>query len=130
MPMKKFIKIFFVVAMIFFASPNCFAENLKFVDAMDNTGYYVDMDTVERENPSVLRLNLILIKSDQNKMNVYDVRINHYRKTYSVLSSKVFAYDTRTELESNNQKRYERPYSDKSLMSEIVNFILYGGDLK
>ena len=128
--MKKFIKIFFVVGAIFFANPNCHAEDLKFIDAMDSTGYYVDMDTVERESPSVLRLNFILIKADQNKMNIYDVRINHQRKVYSVLSSKVLAYDTRTELESNNRQRYERSYSNKSLMNEIVNFILYGGDLQ
>ena len=127
--MKKFFKIFLVGVMIFFSSPNCSAEDLRFIDSMDSTGYYVDMDTAEREGDYGLRINFILIKADQNKMNIYDVRINYWRKTYSVLSSKVLAYDTRTELESDNTKRYERSYADKSLMNEIVQFVIYGKDL-
>ena len=107
----------------------CFAENFQFVDAEDTTGYYVDIDSVEIESPEFVKTKIAVVKANLNKMYVYNVRINHKEKTYQIISSQIFEYDTRTLLESNDRGRPFRPYAAKSEMSELIKFILYGDDL-
>ena len=107
----------------------CSAENFKFVDAEGNTGYYVDMDTIKIESQESIAASIAVVKANLNKMYVYNVRINHKNQTYQIVSSEILEYDTRNKLESNNRSRPFRPYSPKSEMSELINFVLYGGDL-
>ncbi len=121
--MKKF---FLIFAVIFCTAGNCSAENLIFVDSMDSTGYFYDSETVKIESPSVLSVRLAVIKADMNQMYVYNVTIDHQNKTYTINSSKILAYDTRAEIESNNKKRAPRPYSNKSEMNATVKYILNG----
>ena len=107
----------------------CFAENFQFVDAEDITGYYVDIDTVEIESPESVAAKIAVVKANLNRMYIYNVRINHKEQKYQIVSSQILEYDTRTILESNNRSRPFRPYAAKSEMSELIKFILYGGDL-
>ena len=123
--------VIFTLAILFSAnaSPVCFAENFQFVDAEDTTGYYVDIDSVKIESPEFVAAKIAVVKANLNKMYVYNVRINHKEQTYQIVSSQILEYDTRSYLESNNKSRPFRPYAAKSEMSELINFILYGGDL-
>ena len=107
----------------------CSAENFQFVDAEDTTGYYVDIDNVEIESPEFVKAKIAVVKANLNKMYVYNVRINHKEQTYQIISSQILEYDTRSILETNNRSRPFRPYAAKSEMSELINFILHGGDL-
>ena len=132
--MRKFFSRIFLVAIFTMAllipvSHNCFAEDFKFVDAEDNTGYYVDMDTIKIENQESITATIAVVKANLNKMYLYDVMINHKNQSYQIISSKILEYDTRNVLESNNRRRPFRPYSSKSEMSELINFILNGGEL-
>ena len=111
---------------LFLNGSTCAAENLKFIDAMEDTGYYYDADSIQIENSSVLNVRMAVIKANLNRMYIYDVRINHANRTYEVLSSKILSYDTRAELESNNTRRRPLRYSDKSEMGQMVRLILYG----
>lgn len=115
-----------LATMLILSSSTCAAENLKFIDAMDDTGYYYDADTVKLESPSVLNVYMAVIKANFNRMYIYDVRINHANRTYEILSSKILSYDTRAELESNNTRRRPLRYADKSEMGQMVRLILYG----
>ena len=121
----------FVITMVVLisASTTCSAENFKFVDAEDSTGYYVDMETVKIESQEIVAATIAVVKANLNKMYTYNVRINHKDQTYQIVSSKILEYDTRNILESNNRSRSFRPYASKSEMSELINFILHGGDL-
>ena len=121
--MKKFL---LILAMIFFSSSICAAENLKFIDAMDDTGYYYDADSVQTESNSVFNVKMAVIKANFNRMYTYDVRITHTSRTYEILSSQILSYDTRAVLESNNSRRPPQRYSDKSEMGQMVRLILYG----
>lgn len=104
----------------------CAAENLKFIDAMDDTGYYYDGDSVKSEGSNVFRVDMAVIKASINRMYVYDVRINHADKTYEILSSKILSYDTRAEIETNKSRRPVQTYSDRSELGQMVRLILYG----
>ncbi len=125
---KVLITGFFFATTIFFNFAECSAENLKFVDAAGDVGYYVDLDTVQVINPEIFDVNIVTIRVELNQMEVTDVRINHAAKTYTIKSTKTFSYDERTELKSDNVTRKEKSYSDKSFMAEAVGIILYGGD--
>ncbi|MBE8949937.1 MAG: hypothetical protein SR3Q1_04980 [Quinella sp. 3Q1] len=122
--MKKFLLI--LAATIFFSSSICAAENLKFIDAMDDTGYYYDADSVQTENENVFRVEMAVIKASLNRMYTYDVLITHTSRTYEILSSKILSYDTRAVLETNNSRRPPQRYSPKSEMGQMVQLILYG----
>ncbi len=121
--MKKF---FIICAAIFMMNSTCAAENLKFIDAMEDTGYYYDADTVQTENSAIFYVNMAVIKASLNRMYVYDVKINHAEKTYEILWSKILSYDTRAEIESNKSSRPPQHYSNKSEFGQMVRLILYG----
>lgn len=122
--MKKFLLV--LTTIILMSSTTCAAEDLKFIDAMGDTGYYYDADTVRAESPSVLNVQMAVIKANFNRMYTYNVRITHTSRVYEILSSRILSYDTRAELESNNNRRPPQRYSEKSEMGQMVRLILYG----
>lgn len=120
-------KVLILCAAIFLLSVStCSAENLKFIDAMDDTGYYYDVDSVKTESDGIFTVQMAVIKASLNRMYTYDVRITHTKRTYEILSSKILSYDTRAILESNNSRRPPQKYSEKSEMGQMVHLILYG----
>ena len=122
--MKKFFALF--ATMIILNGSTCAAEDLKFIDAMGDTGYYYDADSVSNESPDVFRVQMAVIKANFNRMYTYDVRITPASRTYEILSSKILSYDTRAILEVDNSRRPPQRYSDKSEMGQMVRLILYG----
>ena len=104
------------------------AEDLKFLDANGDTGYFVDADSDRMENESVFRVNLIIIRLDVNEMDVIELRVNHVEKNYMICSTRTLSYDERTELRADNTQRPARSYAEKSLMGDLVQIILFGGD--
>ncbi|MCR5833725.1 MAG: hypothetical protein K6G55_03650 [Selenomonadaceae bacterium] len=123
--MKKFLLL--IAAILMLNGANCSAENLKFIDAMDDTGYYYDADSVRQESwSSAFTVKMAVIKADLNRMYIYDVRIVPNDKTYEILSSQIQSYDTRAVLESKSTRRTPQRYSDRSEFGQMVNLILYG----
>ena len=122
--MKKFLALFATIFIL--SGSTCAAENLKFIDAMEDTGYYYDVDSVSSESADVFRVQMAVIKAKFNRMYTYDVRITPASRTYEILSSKILSYDTRAILEVNNSRRPPQRYSDKSEMGQMVRLILYG----
>lgn len=118
--MKKLL----LVLMILLTCSTCSAEELKFIDAMDDTGYYYDVDSVQSEG-DIIKVKMAVIKASLNRMYAYDVRITPANHTYEVLSSQILSYDTRAVLETNNKRRRPQHYSDKSEMGQMVQLILY-----
>lgn len=116
------------MTVIFFGLNSCSAENLKFIDARGDTGYYVDLDSVNRKNNQIFNVDMIVIRADLNQMEVTDVEINHAEKTYTIKSARTLSYSDRTEISADYKQHAPHSYSDKSLMSEIVIMILYGGE--
>ena len=120
-------KIFLTAAFILALNcSTCAAEDLRFVDAMDDTGYYYDADSVDHdEESSVIKVKMAVIKAGLNQMYTYDLLIDYVERTYEILSTKKLSYDTRAEIESNNTRRPPQKYSDKAEMGQMVRLILY-----
>ncbi|MBR2773510.1 MAG: hypothetical protein IKD73_00795 [Selenomonadaceae bacterium] len=115
-----------IALMILMTCSTCSAENLKFIDAMDDTGYYYDADSVSDLSNGVFTVKMAVIKASLNRMYAYDVRITPANRTYEVLASQILSYDTRALIETNNKRRLPQHYSNKSEMGQMVQLILYG----
>ena len=127
--MYRYVKIFFSViftTIIFFNFAKCSAEDLRFIDANGDTGYYVDASTIRVESDSVFYVDFDIIRASINQMEVINLRINHWEKNYQIMSIKTLSYDERTELKSDNAYRYPSSYAEKSLIGDIVRFVLTG----
>ena len=103
---------------------NCSAEDLKFIDATGDTGYYIDMDSIKLHSNSTFSVNFIVIHADKNDMTIAELTINHAEKNYFVKSTQTLSYDERTEIHSDKTRHTKKSYSDKSLMNVIVQIIL------
>jgi len=123
---KKFLAI--IGAIIFLNCNICAAENLKFIDSNDDDGYFIDTDSIKIENNSAFRVNMAIIRLNVNQMEIVDLRINHAAKNYEILSTRTVSYDERTEIKADNTRRGAKSYSEKSLMGDIVNIVIYGGE--
>lgn len=120
--MKKF---FLILSTIFFlSSATCSAENLKFIDALDDTGYYYDADSVNFDADGSFTVKMAVIKASLNRMYAYDVRITPAERIYEILATQSLSYDTRAVLESNYTPRPPQRYSDRSEMGQMVTLIL------
>ena len=126
--MFRYVKIFFSVVFmtIIFFNVKCSAEDLRFIDAKGNTGYYVDASTIRVESDSVFYVDFDIIRADINQLDVISLRINHWEKIYQVRSIRTLSYDERTELKSDKSYRNPSSYSDKSVIGDIVRFVLTG----
>lgn len=127
--MRNRLRIFFIVILtvaIFFSAENCFAEDLRFIDAKDDIGYYVDASTIRVESDSVFFADLVIIRASINQMEVINLRINHWQRTYAIQSVRTLSYDGRTELKVDNNPRRAASYNDRSLIGDVVHFVVYG----
>ena len=125
--MLRFVSI--LVLTLSIVSSTCNAEDFRFVDSNGLTGYYVDTDSVETESRSIIFATIAVVKADANRKFIYDIRFNHAERTYQIVSSKTIEYDTQNVLESSDKPRDFRAYAPNSEMAELINFIMYGGDL-
>ena len=126
--MFRYVKIFFSVVFmtIIFFNVKCSAEDLRFIDAKGNTGYYVDASTIRVESASVFYVDFDIIRANINQIEVINLRINHWEKNYQIMSIKTLSYDERTELKTDNAYRYPSSYAEKSVIGDIVRFVLTG----
>ena len=122
--MLKKIFVLAMFAVIFLNFNVSSAEDLKFIDASGDTGYYVDLDSVRAESEEFFFVDFIVIRADRNEMAVANLKINHRQKTYITQSTKTLSYDERTELKTEVGNNVLHHYSEKSLMHETVQIIL------
>lgn len=124
---KKILTAWLFALAIFLNCSTGAAENLVFIDATDDTGYYIDMDSVRRESDSVFALDFIVIRADKNEMTIADMSIDYAQKSYIVKSARTLSYDVRNVINTDNTRRPKKFYSEKSLMHTIVQIILGEG---
>ncbi|MBE8954582.1 MAG: hypothetical protein SR2Q5_02780 [Quinella sp. 2Q5] len=121
--MKKFLLL--LAATIFLSGSTCAAEDLRFIDAAQDTGYYYDADSVKFHTESEILVRMAIIKANLNRMYAYEVVINHAEQTYRILGTQILSYDTRAVLEIDNSPRPTRKYAPYSEMGQMVQMILY-----
>lgn len=121
-------RIFFVMVAVILSAATCSAEDFKFLDAEGDDGYFFDADTLRVESDAVFSVDMVIIRLNENQMDVIDLQINHRDKTYVIRSTRTLSYDERTEIRADRTPRPAHGYSDKSMMGDLVRIAIYGGD--
>ena len=70
------------------------AEDMRFVDAEDDTGYYVDAASIVRVSDTERDAVVAVVKADENRRYLYRTRLNRQAGTYQFVSTRVEVYDT------------------------------------
>ena len=101
----------------------CEAEDMRFVDAEDDTGYYVDAATVVRVSDTERDAVVAVVKADENRRYLYRTRLNPQAGTYQFVSARVEVYDTREVLRTTQGMPAPQRYTPASPLRSIADFI-------
>ena len=99
------------------------AEDMQFVDADDDTGYYVDTATIVRVSDAERDAVIAVVKISENRRYLYRTRFNREKNTYQFFSAQVEVYDTKEVLRTLPGMDVPQPYTPSSPMRSIVDFI-------
>ena len=105
-------------------TPACMAEeDMRFVDARESTGYYVDADSVSVDSDHEYTADIAVVKADSNRRFVYKTHFDYNAMTYQILSSSVQTYDTKEVIGASDVPISARHYALGSPMKAIVDYI-------
>ncbi len=107
-----------------FAEPIDFSDmDLRFVDAQDTTGYYVDMNSVQIKNNNEATARVEIVKADSNCLYLYTIAFDRGKKTYQILDSIVAAYDTKEPTGGSQTPLKAQSYAKGSAMETVAEYI-------
>lgn len=112
-------------------SPPCHGEPLHrvdrhFVDSVDYTGYYVDVNTIQKEGNLVMA-DVYMVKALYNTMYCYGVVYNLNDQSYQYGYTKIYQYDTRrltsySEVPSMVYGYANAAMGNNMVMAEVLRF--------
>ena len=102
---------------------HCAAEDMRFVDAEDDTGYYVDAASIVRVSDTERDAVIAVVKAAENRRYVYRTRLNPHMGTYQFVSAQVEVYDTKEVLRTTQGMNMPQKYTPASPLRSIADFI-------
>ena len=106
------------------AEPIDFSEmDLRFVDARENTGYYVDMNAVTIKNDNEATARVEIVKADANCLYLYTIVFDRGKRTYQILDSVVAPYDTKEPNGGSQKPMKAQSYAKGSAMEAVAEYI-------
>ena len=97
--------------------------DLRFVDARGDTGYYVDMNSVEIKNMNEATARVEIVKIDKNCLYLYTIVFDRAKKTYQILDSLAADYDTKEQTGSSSKPLKPQGYAKGSAMETVAEYI-------
>lgn len=103
----------------------CFAAatDMRFVDAVDDVGYYVDVNSVNIISDDEAEAAVEIIIPIRNRLYIYKMHFNRAASTYQILTLAEFRYDTREKLYGSDQPLATKMYGAASPINSVVDFI-------
>lgn len=99
--------------------------DLVFVDAQDDTGYYVDLNEQNFRNDNEVTARIEIVKADQNQLYLYTIYFNRRRQLYQVLKSVIADYGTREIIGGSEKPMRPVYYNANSPMYTVAEFIFH-----
>ena len=99
------------------------AEDMRFVDAEEDTGYYVDAASIVRVSDTERDAVVAVVKADENRRYLYRTRLNRQAGTYQFVSTRVEVYDTKEVLRTSQGMDVPQKYTPASPLRSIADFI-------
>ena len=106
------------------AEPLDFSDmDLRFVDAWGNTGYYVDMNSVQIQDEKKATARVEIVKADANCLYLYTVAFDRGKRTYQILDSVIAQYDTKEQTGGSVRPTSPQSYGAGSAWETVVEYI-------
>ena len=99
------------------------AEDMRFVDAEDDTGYYVDAASIVRVSDTERDAVVAVVKAGENRRYLYRTRLNPHAGTYQFVSAQVEVYDTKEVLRTTHGMDTPQKYTPASPLKSIADFV-------
>ena len=96
---------------------------MRFVDADEDSGYYVDVNSVSFESYCKVNARIAVKKTNMNRMYIYALQFDRQQRTYRIYASQVLKYDTKEILNSADTGDDPKTYSVTSPMNTIVEYL-------
>lgn len=94
-----------------------------FVDAENNTGYYVDLNEQCFRNATEVTARVQIVKADRKQLYLYTVYFNRRRQIYQVLRSVIADYDSKLIIGGTDKPMRPVFYEPTSMMGIVAEFI-------
>lgn len=99
-------------------------ETKYFIDEVNHLGYYVDIATVQFDSHRTFNAEVSVVRPKDRILFVYTARFDIEAGSYQYLNSKVYQYEGRKLVGSNNTPTPVQSYVNISPLRGIVNFVM------
>ena len=114
-----------VAGLLGLAGQDCLAKvkvDRYFVDAQNNTGYYIDVNSIEVVSDHEILVDMYLVKCRERYMYAYRTRFNTEELSYQYLNTRIYNYETK-KLSAKSQKPLpELTYKKSQILQEVLAF--------
>ncbi len=128
--MRKLFRIAALTVLLCLGSAVCLAETLDladadfhFVDARGETGYYVDMQSVQFHNDHEVTARVEIVRADIDRLYLYTARFDRVKRLYQILRSTVATYATKEIAGGSGAPSRVTAYAAGSPMEAVVEYI-------
>lgn len=95
-----------------------------FVDYEGNTGYYVDVNSIEQPSEHEVVLDLYLVKLHSRYMYRYRAYFDTAEGSYEYQNAKVYNYETKQLMSGAVNVQEKLSYGRNTMLQEVVEFAL------
>lgn len=95
-----------------------------FVDYEGNTGYYVDVNSIEQPSEHEVVLDLYLVKLHSRYMYRYRAYFDTAEGSYEYQNAKVYNYETKQLMSGAVNVQEKLSYGRSTMLQEVVEFAL------
>lgn len=105
------------------ASVDMADTEMVFVDARGDTGYYVDMKSLDFQNDHEVTARVQIVCADKDRLYLYRIHFDRKKRTYQILDSVMAVYTTKEPVGGNAVPTAVTPYANGSPMAAVVEYI-------
>ena len=105
------------------ASVDVAETEMAFVDAWGDTGYYVDMKSLDFQNDHEVTARVQIVCADKDRLYLYRIHFDRKKRTYQILDSVMAVYTTKEPVGGNAVPTAVTPYANGSPMAAVVEYI-------
>lgn len=95
-----------------------------FVDYENNTGYYVDVNSIELPSDHEITLDLYLVKLHGGYMYRYQAYFDTTEGSYEYRKAKVYNYETKKLMTGSEFLQSKLSYHKSPMLEQVVDFAL------
>ena len=113
---------FFVIVLLLSGSVEAARADRYFVDYEGNTGYYVDVNSIELPSDHEVELELYLVKLHSRYMYRYRAYFDTAEGSYEYRNAKVYNYETKKLMSGAAYVQERLSYGKNTMLQEVVEF--------